>query len=165
MLEEKEKWLLHLSLSKQWMNNQALENLTEVFQEVFLLHLCFYHSFVMTTPYTWTSVEKSTYWWVCVFSMFLWASAVRTRRRAKLGSKEDTQGGEQVLVFSSLYTPTRTEGYINEEMKGEWVMLALQRITCTWKATIFVWFLEQGILVQVQEVFRTWTEKQKLLNY
>lgn len=63
---------------------------------------------------------------------------MRTRRRAKLGSKEDTQGGEQVLVFSSLYTPTRTEGYINEEMKGEWVMLALQRITCTWKATIFV---------------------------
>lgn len=59
------------------------------------------------------------------------------RRRAKLESKEDTQGGEQLLVLSSLCTPARTEGYINEEIKGQRVMLALHRITCTCKATIF----------------------------
>lgn len=46
------------------------------------------------------------------------------------------------LVLSSLYTPTRTEGYINEEIKGEWVVLAQHRITCSWKVTIFGWFLE-----------------------
>lgn len=60
-----------------------------------------------------------------------------TRRRRKLGSKEDTQRGEQALVLSSLYTPARTEGYINEEIKGEQVMLAQHRITCSWKVTIF----------------------------
>lgn len=107
---------------------------------------------------------KFTYWWVCVFSLFLWAPAVGTRR-AKLGSREDTQRGEQVLVLSSLYTPARTEGYINEEIKGELVMLALPRMTYSWKATPFGWFLEQEAVVQFQKIFRTRTEKQKLLNY
>lgn len=58
-------------------------------------------------------------------------------RRAKLGSKEDTQRGEQVLVLSSFYTVARTEGYINKEIKGELVILALHRITCSWKAILF----------------------------
>lgn len=123
------------------MNEQPNLGESEAFQQVSLLYLCFHYSFVMTAvlqaPHTWTSVEKFTCWGVCVFSLFLWASAVGTRRRAKLGCKEDTQGGEQVLVLSSLYTPARTEGCISEEIKGEWVMPALHRITCTWKATIF----------------------------
>lgn len=46
------------------------------------------------------------------------------RGRAKVESKEDTQGGGQVLVLSSLFTAARTEGCVNEEVKREQVLLA-----------------------------------------
>lgn len=87
------------------------------------------------------------------------------RGRAKLRSKEDTWGGGQVLVVSSLRTPARAEGCINEEVKGEWVMVALNKITCIWRATTFGRLLEQRVLVQFQKTFRTGTENEKLLSY
>lgn len=86
------------------------------------------------------------------------------RGRAKVESKEDTQGGGQVLVLSSVFTAARTEGCINEEVKGEQVLLAPCEIVCIWRATTFGRLLEQGVLVQFQKTFRTGTEKQNLLS-
>lgn len=121
------------------MNNQALENFTEVFQQVSLLYLCLHHCFVRTCcprgfPHVHMTVGKFPYLLFWVFFLFF---SVTRRGRAQLESKEDTQGEGQVLVLSSLCTPARTKGCISEEVKGEWVMLALYKILCIWRATTF----------------------------
>lgn len=166
---EKQKGSSRLVLSKKWLNNQALENLIEVFQQVSLLYLYLHHCFVMTScsrgsPHMHVSVGKFPYLLFRISFLFLWALAVGPRGRAKVGSKEDTQGGGQVLVLFSLFTAARTEGCVNEEVKGERVLLALCEIMCIWRATTFGRLLEQRVLVQFQKTFRTGTEKQNLLS-
>lgn len=105
---EKQKGLSQLTLSKKGMNNQALENLTEVFQQVSLPHLNLHHCFVMTccsrgSPHMHISVGKFPYLLFWVFFLILWASAMGPRGGAKLESKEDAQevgGGSAGVVFT-----------------------------------------------------------------
>lgn len=73
--------------------------------------------------------------------------------------------GGQVLMLFSLCRSARTEGCINEKVKGEWDMLAQYKILCVGTATTFGWREEQGVLVPFQKTFRTGTEKQKLHSY
>jgi len=76
VLGEKQKGSSQLMLSKKRMNNQALENLTEVFQQVSIPDLNLHHCFVMTccsrgSPYMHVSVGKFSYllFWVFLLSV------------------------------------------------------------------------------------------------
>lgn len=112
---EKQKGSSQLVLSKKGMNNQALQNLMEVFQQVSLPYLCLHSCLVLSCcsrgfPHMHVPAGKFPYSLLWVFFLFLGASAVGPRGRAKLESKEDTQEGGEVLVLSSLCIPARADG-------------------------------------------------------
>lgn len=165
---EKQKGSSQLMLLKKWMKNQALENLTEVFQQVCLPYLYLYHCFVLTCCSRGSLHMQNACWEVPLFIVWGFlpvplSNSSGTHRRSKVGKWGGNPGREAsvgvVFILHHVTLPVRTLGCTNEEIKGERIMAALYKITCIRRATTFGWPLEQWVPVQFQE--NVWDRNRK----
>lgn len=168
VLGEKQKGSSQLMLLKKWMKNQALENLTEVFQQVCLPYLYLYHCFVLTCCSRGSLHMQNACWEVPLFIVWGFlpvplSNSSGTHRRSKVGKWGGNPGREAsvgvVFILHHVTLPVRTLGCTNEEIKGERIMAALYKITCIRRATTFGWPLEQWVPVQFQE--NVWDRNRK----